>query len=140
MTFQSVCVCDVQTDLGEVEPTSAVSTELPRLQWVPPQEVPLWDIGNCSLLDGQILISQEDEVPAHAHKRAPTAPNHQSCLIFGCVCVCPSQPTTWIRNRVSSCLSNPSMQNLVDIDTGQYTHTHTHTHINQSEKQIYGFF
>ncbi|KAF6724535.1 Disabled-like 2 interacting protein [Oryzias melastigma] len=63
------------------------STELPRQQWAPPQEVPLWDICNCILEDGQILISQEDE------------------------------PTTWIRNRVSSCLSNPSMQNLVDIDS-----------------------
>ncbi|XP_024145306.1 RAS protein activator like-3 isoform X2 [Oryzias melastigma] len=74
-------------DLQEVDPTSEASTELPRQQWAPPQEVPLWDICNCILEDGQILISQEDE------------------------------PTTWIRNRVSSCLSNPSMQNLVDIDS-----------------------
>uniref|UniRef100_A0A3B5LWP3 Uncharacterized protein n=1 Tax=Xiphophorus couchianus TaxID=32473 RepID=A0A3B5LWP3_9TELE len=38
----------------------------PRLQsrnseHVPPQEVPLWDITNCILGDGQILITQEDE-------------------------------------------------------------------------------
>ncbi|KAM4611321.1 RAS protein activator like-3 isoform 2-T2 [Polymixia lowei] len=60
-------------------------TELPRLQWVPPQEVPLWDINNCILEDGQILISPEEE------------------------------PVMWTRNRVSSCLSNLSMQNLAEI-------------------------
>ncbi|XP_074487129.1 ras/Rap GTPase-activating protein SynGAP isoform X2 [Sebastes fasciatus] len=69
-------------DLDEVVPT-----ELPRLQWAPPQEVPLWDISNCMLEDGQILISPDEE------------------------------PTLWTRNRVSSCLSNLSMQNLVDLDT-----------------------
>uniref|UniRef100_UPI0037E85930 RAS protein activator like-3 isoform X2 n=1 Tax=Semicossyphus pulcher TaxID=241346 RepID=UPI0037E85930 len=63
------------------------SCSLPRLQWAPPQEVPLWDISNCMLEDGQIIISPEEE------------------------------PTLWTRNRVSSCLSNLSMQNLVDIDT-----------------------
>ncbi|XP_034456682.1 RAS protein activator like-3 isoform X2 [Hippoglossus hippoglossus] len=63
------------------------ATELPRLQWAPPQEVPLWDISNCNLEDGQILISPEEE------------------------------PTMWTRNRVSSCLSNISMRNLADIDT-----------------------
>ncbi|KAF1395558.1 hypothetical protein PFLUV_G00012770 [Perca fluviatilis] len=72
----------LQADVGEDVPT-----ELPRLQWAPPQEVPLWDISNCMLEDGQILISPEEE------------------------------PTMWTRNRVSSCLSNLSMQNLVDIDT-----------------------
>ncbi|XP_026215664.1 RAS protein activator like-3 isoform X2 [Anabas testudineus] len=71
----------------EAEPITTVPTELPRLQWAPPQEVPLWDISNCILEDGQILISPEEE------------------------------PTLWTRNRVSSCLSNLSMQNLVDIDT-----------------------
>ncbi|XP_045903891.1 RAS protein activator like-3 isoform X1 [Micropterus dolomieu] len=69
------------------EPTPAAASELPRLQWAPPQEVPLWDISNCMLEDGQILISPEEE------------------------------PTMWTRNRVSSNLSNLSMQNLVDIDT-----------------------
>ncbi|XP_054461249.1 RAS protein activator like-3 [Anoplopoma fimbria] len=69
-------------DLEEVVPA-----ELPRLQWAPPQEVPLWDISNCMLEDGQILISPEEE------------------------------PTMWTRNRVSSYLSNISMQNLVDIDS-----------------------
>ncbi|XP_062244446.1 ras/Rap GTPase-activating protein SynGAP isoform X2 [Platichthys flesus] len=63
------------------------TTELPRLQWAPPQEVPIWDISNCNLEDGQILISPEEE------------------------------PTMWTRNRVSSCLSNISMRNLADIDT-----------------------
>ncbi|XP_018534031.1 ras/Rap GTPase-activating protein SynGAP isoform X1 [Lates calcarifer] len=72
-------------DVCEAE--AAAPTELPRLQWAPPQEVPLWDISNCSLEDGQIVIPPEEE------------------------------PTMWTRNRVSSCLSNLSMQNLVDIDT-----------------------
>ncbi|XP_035993003.1 RAS protein activator like-3 isoform X1 [Fundulus heteroclitus] len=71
-------------DLEEVEPAHAC--EPTRQAWVPPQEVPLWDIANCVLEDGQILVSQEDE------------------------------PTTWIRNRVSSCLSNLSVQNLADIE------------------------
>ncbi|CAN9510785.1 unnamed protein product [Ophioblennius macclurei] len=70
------------------EPTAATfPPELPRLQWAPPQEVPLWDISNCVLEDGHILISPEEE------------------------------PTMWTRNRVSSCLSNLSMQNLIDIET-----------------------
>ncbi|KAI3352743.1 hypothetical protein L3Q82_019324, partial [Scortum barcoo] len=69
------------------EPTPAGATEIQRPQWDPPQEVPLWDISNCMLEAGQILISPEEE------------------------------PTMWTRNRVSSCLSNLSMQNLVDIDT-----------------------
>uniref|UniRef100_A0A3P8T382 RAS protein activator like 3 n=1 Tax=Amphiprion percula TaxID=161767 RepID=A0A3P8T382_AMPPE len=64
-----------------------VPTELPRLQWAPPQEVPLWDISNCMLEDGQILISPEEE------------------------------PTMWTRNRVSSYLSNVSLMNLMDIDS-----------------------
>ncbi|XP_020509917.1 RAS protein activator like-3 isoform X2 [Labrus bergylta] len=72
------------TDGGESVPTGC---SLPKLPWVPPQEVPLWDITNCMLEDGQIIISPEEE------------------------------PTMWTRNRVSSCLSNLSMQNLVDIDT-----------------------
>ncbi|XP_008278025.1 RAS protein activator like-3 isoform X2 [Stegastes partitus] len=71
-------------DVAESEPAP---TELPRLPWAPPQEVPLWDISNCMLEDGQILISPEEE------------------------------PTMWTRNRVSSCLYNVSLQNLVDIDS-----------------------
>ncbi|XP_054636092.1 ras/Rap GTPase-activating protein SynGAP isoform X2 [Dunckerocampus dactyliophorus] len=58
-----------------------------KQQWVPPQEVPLWNISNCVLEDGQILISPEEE------------------------------PTMWTRTRVSSCLSSLSMQNLVDMET-----------------------
>ncbi|KAM9313835.1 RAS protein activator like-3 isoform 2-T2 [Pholidichthys leucotaenia] len=73
-------------DVGELDPTQAASIELPRLPWAP-QEVPLWDISNCVLEDGQILISPEEE------------------------------PTMWTRNRVSSCLSNLSMQNLLEDDT-----------------------
>ncbi|XP_029007746.1 RAS protein activator like-3 [Betta splendens] len=75
------------SDVGKDGPTPAPATELPRQQWAPPQEVPLWDISNCTIEDGQILISPEEE------------------------------PTMWTRNRMSSCLSNLSMQNLVDIDT-----------------------
>ncbi|XP_010732418.3 RAS protein activator like-3 isoform X1 [Larimichthys crocea] len=74
-------------DVGEQASAAPTSCSLPRLQWAPPQEVPLWDISNCILEDGQILISPEEE------------------------------PMMWTRNRVSSCLSNLSMQNLVDIDT-----------------------
>ncbi|XP_076585631.1 RAS protein activator like-3 isoform X1 [Chaetodon auriga] len=73
-------------DVDELASPVPTSCTLPRLQWAPPQEVPLWDISNCILEDGQILISPEEE------------------------------PTMWTRNRVSSCLSNLSMQNLVDID------------------------
>ncbi|XP_077381435.1 ras/Rap GTPase-activating protein SynGAP isoform X2 [Festucalex cinctus] len=64
----------------------AVSTELQKNQWAQSQEVTLWNISNCVLQDGQILICTEEE------------------------------PTMWTRNRVNSCLSNLSMQNLVDID------------------------
>nr|XP_033479654.1 disabled homolog 2-interacting protein [Epinephelus lanceolatus] len=48
--------------LPDVEEVESAPTELPRLQWAPPQEVPLWDISNCMLEDGQILISPEEEV------------------------------------------------------------------------------
>lgn len=64
--YQNVFVCAMFTwiaGLNEVVPTPAGASELSRLQWVPPQEVPLWDISNCCLEDGQILISPEEEVP-----------------------------------------------------------------------------
>ncbi|XP_053184468.1 ras GTPase-activating protein nGAP isoform X1 [Scomber japonicus] len=48
-------------ELDEVQPVHATLSELPRLQWLPPQEVPLWDISNCLLEDGQILIPPEEE-------------------------------------------------------------------------------
>ncbi|KAJ0041703.1 hypothetical protein NL108_008152, partial [Boleophthalmus pectinirostris] len=73
----------IRTDVVEVESGAVLE---PGLSWMPHQEVPLWDISNCVLEHGQILIAQEEE------------------------------PTMWTRNRVSSCLSNLSMQNLVDID------------------------
>lgn len=58
--------------------SSAIPTSytLPRLQWAPPQEVPLWDISNCILEDGQILISPEEEVPTLAHTHL--SPNHMA--------------------------------------------------------------
>ncbi|XP_031654860.1 RAS protein activator like-3 isoform X1 [Oncorhynchus kisutch] len=65
---------------------AAASLELARLSWAPPQDVPVWDINNCVLEDGQILITPEEE------------------------------PMMWTRNRVSSCLSNLSMQNLADVN------------------------
>ncbi|KAG7259156.1 hypothetical protein CRUP_010329, partial [Coryphaenoides rupestris] len=69
-------------------PSSSVPAELQGHQWAPPQEVPLWDISNCILEEGQILICPEDE------------------------------PVMWTRNRVSSCLSNLSVQNLTaEINT-----------------------
>ncbi|KAL1006092.1 hypothetical protein UPYG_G00067790 [Umbra pygmaea] len=71
-------------DSGGHETPVAATQELARLQWVAPQEVPVWDINNCVLENGQILITPEDE------------------------------PVMWTRNRVSSCLSNLSMQNLAD--------------------------
>ncbi|CDQ75997.1 unnamed protein product [Oncorhynchus mykiss] len=65
---------------------AAASLELARLSWAPPQDVPVWDINNCVLEDGQILITPEEE------------------------------PMMWTRNRVSSCLLNLSMQNLADVN------------------------
>lgn len=48
--------------MDEVDAAQAGTSELPRLQWAAAQEVPLWDISNCVLQEGQILISPEDEV------------------------------------------------------------------------------
>lgn len=45
--------------------------------------------------------------------------SHWSCFWRLMLWICVSQPTTWIRNRVSSRLSNLSVQNLADIDAGQ---------------------
>lgn len=61
MCVMSTCVADA----SEPAPPVLTSCALPRLQWAPPQEVPLWDISNCMLEDGQILISPEEEVPEH---------------------------------------------------------------------------
>ncbi|XP_029632644.1 RAS protein activator like-3 isoform X2 [Salmo trutta] len=74
----------LQDAVGSVP--AAVSQELARLSWAPPQDVPVWDINNCVLENGQILITPEEE------------------------------PVMWTRNRVSSCLSNLSMQNLADVN------------------------
>uniref|UniRef100_A0A8C4ZTT2 Ras-GAP domain-containing protein n=1 Tax=Gadus morhua TaxID=8049 RepID=A0A8C4ZTT2_GADMO len=70
------------TLLRDAGKNASASAELPRKQWAPPLEVPLWDISNCILEDGQILISPDDE------------------------------PTMWTRNRVSSSTSLLSMQNF----------------------------
>ncbi|KPP71097.1 RAS protein activator like-3-like [Scleropages formosus] len=43
-------------------PAPATLAEPVRLSWSPPQDVPVWDINNCQLQDGQIFISREDEV------------------------------------------------------------------------------
>lgn len=48
-------------DAGGSVPAAA-SQELARLSWAPPQDVPVWDINNCVLEDGQILITPEEEV------------------------------------------------------------------------------
>ncbi|KAK1153791.1 RAS protein activator like-3-like isoform X1 [Acipenser oxyrinchus oxyrinchus] len=61
---------DTSTDEPAVAPLPL------RLSWAPPQEVPVWDISSCNLLDGRMVISREDE------------------------------PVYRIRNRVSSCLSH----------------------------------
>ncbi|KAG9345905.1 hypothetical protein JZ751_007719 [Albula glossodonta] len=67
---------------GEVGEVPTATPDPVRLSWVPPQDIPVWDISKCDLLDGQILISREDE------------------------------PIMRTRNRASSCLSSASMQNL----------------------------
>uniref|UniRef100_A0A3P8WH63 RAS protein activator like 3 n=1 Tax=Cynoglossus semilaevis TaxID=244447 RepID=A0A3P8WH63_CYNSE len=72
---QRLCSCFV-TDMDEVDAAQAGTSELPRLQWAAAQEVPLWDISNCVLQEGQILISPEDE------------------------------PTVWTRNRFNSLSNN----------------------------------
>lgn len=54
----SVCVGDT----AEVTSAGYTASALPKLHWTQPQEVPLWDISNCILEDGQILISPEEEV------------------------------------------------------------------------------
>ncbi|KAL2087068.1 hypothetical protein ACEWY4_018127 [Coilia grayii] len=57
--------------LNEAEPVTP--EDLARLSWVPPQDVPVWDINNCVLQDGQILI-REDEPILRTRNRA------SSCL------------------------------------------------------------
>lgn len=63
----SMCVCLCMSacvaDVNEIPPAMPTSSTLQKLPWVPPQEVPLWDITNCVLEDGQILICPEEEVP-----------------------------------------------------------------------------
>ncbi|XP_062853191.1 RAS protein activator like-3 [Trichomycterus rosablanca] len=64
---------------------SLVSDAL-QFSWVP-QDVPVWDISNCALQDGQIIISRDEE------------------------------PLLRMRNRASSCLSSLSLQNLSESHT-----------------------
>ncbi|TRY92874.1 hypothetical protein DNTS_029150 [Danionella cerebrum] len=77
----------LQSNLSEnvqkekAEPENVVQEPV-HLSWAPPQEVPVWDINNCFLQDGQILIPRDEE------------------------------PMTKVRNRVSSCLSSISLQNI----------------------------
>lgn len=59
------------------------SAESVQFFWVP-QDVPVWDINNCLLQDGQIFISREEE------------------------------PLLRMRNRASSCLSSLSLHNLTE--------------------------
>ncbi|XP_053713301.1 RAS protein activator like-3-like isoform X2 [Synchiropus splendidus] len=47
----------VSPDHGE----GPVLSELPRLEWAPAQEVPLWNISTCVLDEGQIIISPDEE-------------------------------------------------------------------------------
>lgn len=47
--------------------TENVVQEPVRLSWAPPQDVPVWDISNCFLQDGQILIPREEEVMDNRH-------------------------------------------------------------------------
>ncbi|XP_076150873.1 RAS protein activator like-3 isoform X2 [Alosa pseudoharengus] len=47
----------IEHDVTDPEP---VAEDLARLSWVPPQDVPVWDINSCELRDGQIVI-REDE-------------------------------------------------------------------------------
>ncbi|KAG2470930.1 ras GTPase-activating protein nGAP isoform X1 [Polypterus senegalus] len=54
----------------------------PPPSWAPPQEVPVWDINNCTLHDGCMIISRDDE------------------------------PVYRTRNRISSCVSEGSLHNL----------------------------
>ncbi|XP_067230211.1 RAS protein activator like-3 isoform X1 [Chanodichthys erythropterus] len=68
-------------DKEKCEPEN-VAQEPVRLSWAPPQDVPVWDISNCFLQDGQILIPREEE------------------------------PMMRVRNRASSCLSSVSLQNI----------------------------
>lgn len=72
--------------MGETEPTPAAPLELPRLQWAPPQEVPLWDINCCILEDGQILIPPEEEVHTIQSRVVLLLERDLICV---CVCVCP---------------------------------------------------
>ncbi|XP_076871466.1 ras/Rap GTPase-activating protein SynGAP isoform X2 [Brachyhypopomus gauderio] len=69
----------ILTDATNTEP---VVPEPPQLCWAPPQDIPVWDVNNCILQDGQILIPREEE------------------------------PVMRMRNRASSCLSSLSLQNL----------------------------
>ncbi|MCJ8750148.1 hypothetical protein PDJAM_G00259190 [Pangasius djambal] len=65
-------------DVPCVEPAESV-----QFSWAP-QDVPVWDINNCILQDGQIFISREEE------------------------------PLLRMRNRASSCLSSLSLHNLTE--------------------------
>lgn len=62
--YTRVCLC--VGDTAEATSAGPTTSTLPKLHWAQPQEVPLWDISNCVLEDGQILISPEEEVSTHS--------------------------------------------------------------------------
>ncbi|XP_063058226.1 ras GTPase-activating protein nGAP isoform X2 [Engraulis encrasicolus] len=56
-------------ETGSVVDAEPVSPEDLRLSWVPPQDVPVWDINSCLLQDGLIII-REDEPLLRTRNRA----------------------------------------------------------------------
>ncbi|MBN3310166.1 DAB2P protein, partial [Amia calva] len=103
-----VCVCITCPDrvLCCVSPVAPLPAPA-RFSWTPQQEVPVWDISSCSLQDGQILITRDEE--------------HM----------------TRTRNRVSSCLSNLSLQNLTE-DRGPLEGSHDSATTGQRPKSTEG--
>ncbi|XP_051562662.1 RAS protein activator like-3 isoform X1 [Myxocyprinus asiaticus] len=78
--LQSTTIVE-QEDKDKCESENVVQ-EAVRLPWAPQQDIPVWDISNCFLQDGQILIPREEE------------------------------PMMRVQNRASSCLSSLSLQNI----------------------------
>ncbi|KAM9792742.1 RAS protein activator like-3 [Neosynchiropus ocellatus] len=64
----------ISPDHGEGQSASVLS-ELPRLDWAPAQEVPLWNISTCVLDEGQILISPDEEPVMWTRNRLSSLPS-----------------------------------------------------------------